>query len=108
MKLSDLQFNLPEGLIANAPTEPRDHARLLLLNRNTKEITHKHFFNLLELLTSNDVLVLNNTKVFPARLLGKKETGGAIELLLLEQRTRTPDCNAQRKAFSESLLSFKI
>jgi S-adenosylmethionine:tRNA ribosyltransferase-isomerase len=86
MKLSDLQFNLPEGLIANTPTEPRDHARLLLLNRNTKEITHKHFFDLLDLLTPNDVLVLNNTKVFPARLLGKKETGGAIELLLLEQK----------------------
>lgn len=86
MKLSDLQFNLPEGLIANSPTEPRDHARLLLLNRNTKEITHKHFFDLGNLLTSNDVLVLNNTKVFPARLLGKKETGGSIELLLLEQK----------------------
>lgn len=83
--LSDLEFTLPPELIANKATEPRDHAKLLVVNRQTKEITHQHFYDLVDLLTPQDVLVLNNTKVFPARLFGEKSTKGKVEILLLTQ-----------------------
>ncbi len=82
MKTSLFDYYLPPELIANSPAFPRDHSRLMVINKNTGEITHKLFFNLIDYLDSNDVLVLNNTKVFPARIYGKKETGGKIEVLL--------------------------
>lgn len=82
MKTSLFDYKLPEGLIANSPAFPRDHSRLMVINKNTGEITHRHFFDLIDYLDSNDFLVLNKTKVFPARIYGKKETGGKIEVLL--------------------------
>lgn len=85
MKLSQLNYELPEKLIANSPTFPRDHAKLLVLDKDTGEISHKHFYDLPSLLTPNDVLVFNQTKVFPARLFGEKETGGKIEILLFNE-----------------------
>lgn len=88
MKLSQLTYTLPESAIAHSPSTPRDHAKLLLLNKETNTIIHSHFYTLSEILTDNDVLVFNNTKVFPARLLGKKETGGEVEILLLNQKTK--------------------
>jgi len=81
--LSDYSYDFPSRLIANQPLIPRDHCRLLVLNRQTSSISHHHFYNLLDLLTPNDVLVINQTKVFPARLYGKKTTGGQVEVLLL-------------------------
>ena len=89
LTLSDLEFTLPPELIANKATEPRDHAKLLVVVRKTQEISHKKFFDLLSLLTPNDVLVLNNTKVFPARLFGEKTTKGKVEILLLTQTSDT-------------------
>ena len=83
----DFDYKLPPELIANAPTQYRDHCRLLTLNKNTGAIGHKHFYDLLDILTQNDVLVLNQTKVFPARIYGHKSTGGKVEILLLEQLT---------------------
>ena len=83
MKLSDFDYALPANLIANAPKTPRDHSRLLVLERNNGSIDHKKFFNIYNYLKAGDVLVLNNTKVFPARLFGKKETGGKVEILLI-------------------------
>lgn len=83
--LADFDYYLPAELIANQPVEPRDQSRLLIVDRATKQFKHKHFYDLADLLTSNDVLVLNETKVFPARLLGKKDSGGKVELLLLRQ-----------------------
>lgn len=77
-------YHLPPNLIADSPVSPRDHCRLLLFNKTNKEICHQHFYNLIDQLTPNDVLILNQTKVFPARLLGKKTTGGKVEILLLE------------------------
>ena len=85
LKISDYSYELPESLIADKPTDKRDHCRLLTLNKNTGQINHLHFYDILDLLTPNDVLVLNQSKVFPARLFGKKDSGGEIELLLIRQ-----------------------
>jgi len=81
----DYSYNLPENLIANHPTSRRDHCRLLSLNKKTGEINHLKFFDLKNILDPNDVLVLNQSKVFPARLFGQKKTGGKFEILLIRQ-----------------------
>lgn len=85
MKLSEFDFNLPKNLIAQKPASPRDACRLMVLNRGEQSIAHDRFYNLEKYLQSGDVLVLNNSKVLPARLIGKKETGGRVEILLLRQ-----------------------
>lgn len=86
MKLSDFDFNLPEELIAQTPLENRDQSKLLILNRQTKTIEHRHFYDIIEYLNPGDVLVRNNTRVIPARLFGiKEETNGHVELLLLKE-----------------------
>ncbi len=88
MKTDDFDFALPEELIAQTPLEKRDSSRMLVLERDTGNITHKHFCDIVDLLTSNDVLVLNDTKVIPARLIGVKEqTHAIIEILLLKELT---------------------
>lgn len=85
MKTSDFYYDLPEELIAQTPIEPRDASRLLVYDRKTKKIEHKRFYNILDELSCNDVLVVNNTKVIPARLYGNKTTGAKIEVLLLKR-----------------------
>ena len=81
--VKDFDYNLPPELIAQKPARPRDHSRLLLLNKGTGEINHEHFYNIVDHLKKGDLLVLNNSKVFPARLHGhKKDTGGIIEIFL--------------------------
>ena len=86
MKVSDFDFYLPEELIAQHPLEKRDTSRLMVLNRENGEIEHKHFYDIIEYLKEGDTLVLNNTRVLPARLIGEKEgTGGKIEFLLLKR-----------------------
>jgi len=89
LDLKDYSYNLPENLIANHPSTQRDHCRLLLLNKNTGEINHFKFFDLKNILDSNDVLILNQSKVFPARLFGQKKTGGKFEILLFHQISST-------------------
>lgn len=79
---STYYYYLPEELIAQTPVEPRDHSRLLVYNRETKGIEHKHFFDIIDYLKKGDVLVVNNTRVLPARLFGFKDTGAKIEILL--------------------------
>lgn len=87
MHKKDFYFDLPEHLIAQTPSEPRDSSRLLKLNRRTGALSHYHFNQLPTLLRPGDLLVANNSKVLPARLLGAKEgSGGACELLLLKQQ----------------------
>lgn len=83
MKLQEFYYELPEELIAQHPIENRTEARLLVLNRNTGEINHRRFYEISEYLSKGDVLVLNDTKVFKARLFGKKETGARIEVLVI-------------------------
>ena len=87
MKTSDFYYDLPQELIAQTPAEPRDHSRLMVLDRATGAIGHHHFYDLVELLRPGDLLVVNNSRVLPARLYGVREdTGAAMELLLLEQK----------------------
>ena len=83
MNVSDFKYDLPEELIAQVPLEKRDESRLMILNRKNKTIEHKKFRDVIEYLQPGDVLVRNNTKVIPARLYGKKETGAHVEFLLL-------------------------
>ncbi|MGO1818489.1 MAG: tRNA preQ1(34) S-adenosylmethionine ribosyltransferase-isomerase QueA [Senegalia sp. (in: firmicutes)] len=84
MKTSDFYFDLPKELIAQTPLKDREKSRLLVLDKESGEIEHKNFTNIIDFLNEGDVLVLNNTRVIPARLLGKKEnTGGKVEFLLL-------------------------
>ena len=87
MKKSDFNYDLPEELIAQTPVEPRNHSRLMKIDRASGEIIHARFYNLCEYLKKGDLLVLNDSRVLPARLYGeKKGTGSFIEFLLLEQR----------------------
>ena len=86
MKLSNFQFELPDELLAEYPAENRDEARLMVLNRKEQTIEHKTFKDIIDYFEEDDVLVLNNTKVFPARLFGNKEkTGARIEVFLLRE-----------------------
>ena len=83
MKTHDFWYDLPEELIAQTPLEQRDTSRLLVLDRVTGELEHKHFYNILDYLKPGDCLVMNDSRVLPARLLGHRPTGGAVEVLLL-------------------------
>lgn len=83
MKKTDFYFDLPEELIAQTPLEQRDASRLLVLNKETGETEHKHFYDLPDYLEPGDCLVLNDSRVLPARLMGNRMTGGAVEVLLL-------------------------
>ena len=83
MKKSDFYFDLPEELIAQTPLERRDASRLLILNKKTGELEHRHFYDLPEYLHEGDCLVMNDSRVLPARLLGCRSSGGSVELVLL-------------------------
>ena len=83
MKVSDFDYELPEELIAQTPIEKRDESRLMVLDREKQTIEHRKFKDIIEYLKPGDVLVRNNTKVIPARIYGKKETGANVEFLLL-------------------------
>lgn len=79
---SSYYYDLPEELIAQTPIEPRDHSRLLVYHKQNDQMEHKHFFDIIDYLKNGDVLVINNTRVLPARLYGYKDTGAKIEILL--------------------------
>ena len=85
MKTSDFMYDLPEELIAQTPIEPRDHSRLLVVDRPTGAVSHEHFYDILDHLNPGDTLVVNETRVIPARLYGERPSGGACEVLLLKQ-----------------------
>src|SRR5687768_3469411 len=86
MNVSDFDYDLPESFIAQTPAEPRDSSRLMLMDRATGALEHRIFHEIVELIDPGDVLVLNSTRVIPARLRAtKKETGGGVEILLLRQ-----------------------
>jgi S-adenosylmethionine:tRNA ribosyltransferase-isomerase len=87
MKISEFDFELPEELIAQSPLARRDESRMILLDRSQRTFSDKMFCDLPEILGTNDVVVLNNTKVFPARLFGRKETGASIEIFLLHEES---------------------
>ena len=83
MKTSDFWYDLPEELIAQTPLQQRDSSRLLVLDKESGEICHRHFYDILDYLNPGDCLVMNDSRVLPARLLGHRPTGGAVEVLLL-------------------------
>ncbi len=83
MKTHDFWYDLPEELIAQTPLQQRDSSRLLVLDRETGKVTHRHFYDIIEYLQPGDCLVMNDSRVLPARLLGHRPTGGAVEVLLL-------------------------
>lgn len=83
MKTSDFWYDLPEELIAQTPLQKRDTSRLLVLNRTTGQVRHQHFYDVIDYLQPGDCLVMNDSRVLPARLLGHRPTGGAVEVLLL-------------------------
>ena len=94
MKTSDFYYDLPQELIAQTPLERRDASRLMVLDKRTGAVEHKHFFDLPSLLRPGDCLVLNDSRVLPARLLGRREPGGgAAEVLLLTDKgDKTWEC----------------
>ena len=110
LKTHDFYYDLPEELIAQTPLERRDASRLMTLDRKTGEVTHRHFYDLLELLQPGDCLVMNNSRVLPARLLGHRvPTGGAVEVLLLkDQGSGVWECLMKpgRKTHTGTELSF--
>ena len=85
MLLSDFDYTLPQELIAQTPSQKREMSRMMVLDRNTKEIEHRHFKDIVDYLSEDDFLVLNNTKVIPARLYAKKDTGALIEIFLVKE-----------------------
>ena len=90
MKTSDFDYVLPEELIAQTPAQPRDHSRLMVVHRKDNSLEHKHFYDIIDYLNPGDALVVNETKVIPARLLGVKEdTGVPVEVLLLRRKNTT-------------------
>lgn len=84
MLLSEFDYNLPENLIAQLPADKRENSRMMVLERDSHKILHKHFYDIADLIDTNSILVLNNTKVMPARLYGHKDTGAKIEVFLLK------------------------
>ena len=97
MRLKDFDYYLPKNLIAQKPMKPRDSSRLLVLHKQTGEIEHQHFYDIIDYLKTGDVLVLNNTKVMAARLIGKRaETGGRVEVFLLKKNL-TPTLSFVRR-----------
>lgn len=85
MKTSDFDYYLPEELIAQSPVEPRDSSRLLVYNRTNKKVEHRHFYDIKDYLKKGDVLVVNNTRVLPARMFAYTPNGGKVEVLLLKR-----------------------
>lgn len=91
MLISEYDYNLPEELIAQMPADKRDNSRMMVLNRKDRTISHKHFYDIVDLIEPNTLLVMNNTKVLPARLIGHKDTGAKIEVFLLKQNSKMKD-----------------
>lgn len=95
MKLSDFDYQYPEELIATHPLPSRDASRMLVVNRSNKSLIHSNISGLPQVLKKNDLLVINNTRVFPARLVGKKESGGHLEILLLKMASENQRVGAR-------------
>ena len=109
MKTDDFDYELPKELIAQTPLEKRDESRLLVLDRETGEVNHKKFYDIIDYLNPGDALVINDTKVIPARIVGEKiDTGAVIELLLLKDLGDSWECLAkpQKRLKIGTVISF--
>ena len=103
MLLSDYDYNLPEELIAQMPADKRENSKMMVLSNRT--ISHKHFYDIVDLIEPNSLLVMNNTKVLPARLIGHKDTGAKIEVFLLKQYNPSPEFLNSHCSLKNSALS---
>lgn len=104
MLLSDYDYNLPEELIAQMPADKRENSRMMVLNRKDRTISHKHFYDIVDLLDDNTLLVMNNTKVLPARLIGHKDTGAKIEVFLLKQSESNIESSQEKQHLWDVLI----
>jgi len=105
MKLSDFNYNLPNELIAVEPASPRDHSRLLVLGKENGDIQHRYFYDIINYLNKGDVLVVNDSKVFPARLFGKKEkTNGQLEIFLVKKVETQPNTSQDENNLWQCLI----
>lgn len=102
--IDDYHYELPEDLIAQQPVSQRDASRLLVMERSLENLDHRHFYDLPHLLRPSDVLVLNNTKVIPGRLLGRKASGGKIEVLILDYATGAPQFTESEKRIYQCMV----
>lgn len=105
--IQEYDYELPKELIAQLPSEKRENCKMMVLDRDTKNVEHKHFYDITDYFDENDVLVLNNTKVIPARLFGRKNTGAHIEVFLLKQigdKTWEVLINPSKRVKEESLI----
>ena len=107
MLLSEYDYNLPEELIAQVPADKRDNSRMLVLDRKNHTIEHKHFYDIVDLIDKDTLLVMNNTKVLPARLIGQKDTGAKIEVFLLKSTDPSPEFVNSLCSSTNSTLSHK-
>jgi S-adenosylmethionine:tRNA ribosyltransferase-isomerase len=103
MLLSEYDYNLPEELIAQMPADKRDNSRMMVLSRKDRTVSHKHFYDIVDLIEPNSLLVMNNTKVLPARLIGHKSTGAKIEVFLLKQ-LNNPDLKFENQHIWDVLI----
>ncbi|MBL1352931.1 MAG: S-adenosylmethionine:tRNA ribosyltransferase-isomerase, partial [Zetaproteobacteria bacterium] len=110
MRKQDFQFDLPPGLIAEKPCEKRSDSRLLVVNPPDQSLTHQQFYQLVDFLKAEDCLIFNNTKVIPARLLGKRDSGGKVEVLIerIKQINGKDACIAQIRASNTPKVGVKI
>ena len=99
MRLNELDYHLPKELIAQKPVKPRDHSKLLILNRSAGFIEHRKFYNIINYLNKDDILVLNNTRVIPCRLIAQRKSGGIVDILLCQQ-------DRNDKSFWTALINF--
>lgn len=107
MLLSEFDYELPEELIAQLPADKRENSRMLVLERGSHTISHKHFYDIVDLIENDTLLVLNDTKVMPARLIGHKDTGAKIEVFLLKQLDPSPEFPSSHSSLRNSSLSSK-
>ena len=89
LKTSDFYYELPKELIAQTPAQPRDSSRLMVIDRKRKTVEHRHFYDITEYLKEGDCLIVNDSRVLPARIYGTKKTGARVEFLLLSQSSET-------------------
>ena len=105
-KRSTYYYDLPEELIAQTPIEPRDSSRLLCFNMDNGQIQHRHFRDIIDFLHKGDVLVCNNTRVIPCRLVGKKTTGANVEIFLIKRENLTDWQNNQTKNINPQIADY--
>ena len=106
--IEDYNYDLPPSSIAQVPVSKRDHSRLFVVDRQKKSFSDRHFFDLPELLKRGDLIVVNNTQVVPARLFGRKESGGQVEILVLEYPNSADDDSLTRACLLKSSKRPKI